>query len=144
MFIGMPRKAAPRKIRGTTPLSVLEQAAQLVHDGVLSTRDAAARFHIKSHITVHRAAKKLEECQKITVGFNPKLRVFTFEQEQEIEKYLMTAADHYFGISPIEVRKLVFQLAMKYEIDVPPQWNQGIIIFNFLLIFCTTINNIHH
>jgi len=143
----MPRKAAPQKIRGTTPLSVLEQAAQLVHDGVLSTRDAAARFNIKSHITVYRAAKKLEEGQKVTVGFNPKLRVFTPDQEKEIEKYLMTAADHYFGISPIEVRKLVYQLAMKYDINVPHQWKQGILILHLLAYWPYNLlynNNFYH
>ncbi|XP_047132556.2 uncharacterized protein LOC124811253 [Hydra vulgaris] len=42
--------------------------------------------------------------------------------EKELVTYLLRAADIYFGLTPTEVKKLAFQLAIKNNIKVPNSW----------------------
>ena len=42
--------------------------------------------------------------------------------EKELVTYLLRAADIYFGLTPTEVKKLAFQLAIKNNMKVPNSW----------------------
>ena len=48
--------------------------------------------------------------------------IFTVEQESEIETYLKTAASIFFGLTPLDVRKLSYEYALTLTIDVPESW----------------------
>jgi hypothetical protein len=45
--------------------------------------------------------------------------VFTDEQEAILVQYLHRAADIYYGLSPVDVRKLAFQFATKVGFKMP-------------------------
>ena len=109
--------------RGTVSLEVMTKAAQLVNEEGYSLRKAAEIFKIPCHVTLYRFSKKLKQGLPATVGYNPVKKVFSVEQEQMIAKYITNAANHYhFGLGPKGIRKLAFQLAVKYELDLPAQW----------------------
>ena len=50
--------------------------------------------------------------------------MFTLEQEVEISKYIKTAADIYFDLSPKDVRILAYQCAKHFGIAMPQLWTE--------------------
>lgn len=59
------------------------------------------------------------------MGYIPSKKVFATEQEKEISKYLIETANIYFALSPKEVRRLAFDLAVKYGLNRPDIQNQN-------------------
>lgn len=114
--------------RGKIPIEVMNEAANLVINHKVSNRIAADQFGIPCHVTLHRFVTKLKKGLPASVGYNPAKKVFTPEQEIKIVNYIIKAADHYYGMGPITIRKFVYQLAVKYKCRFPDEWNRGMFI----------------
>lgn len=63
-----------------------------------------------------------DEAENVGMGYVTHNRVFTQEQERALSKYLIRCADIYFGLSRTEVRKLAFELTVKYDLKKPSTW----------------------
>lgn len=48
--------------------------------------------------------------------------IFTIEEEQAIEQYMLQSSDIYYGLSGIEGRELAFQFAIELKKNVPENW----------------------
>ncbi|EFX67521.1 hypothetical protein DAPPUDRAFT_115384 [Daphnia pulex] len=55
-------------------------------------------------------------------GYSRLRQVFTNELETILVEYLHRAADIYYGLSPVDVRKLAFQFATKMNLKMPTTW----------------------
>ncbi|XP_047118526.1 MFS-type transporter clz9-like [Schistocerca piceifrons] len=55
----------------------------------------------------------------VSMGYVAHNKVFSEEQEQQLALYITRCAEIYFGLSPKEVRKLVFELSTKYNLKRP-------------------------
>ncbi|XP_030752233.1 uncharacterized protein LOC115879477 [Sitophilus oryzae] len=56
------------------------------------------------------------------MGYRAWNKVFTQEQEQIMEDYIVKAANIYYGFCPKEIRKFAYELADKYKLAMPPHW----------------------
>ncbi|KAK2578090.1 hypothetical protein KPH14_001323 [Odynerus spinipes] len=56
------------------------------------------------------------------MGYAPHYKVFNNEQEQKLSKYLIRCAEIYFGLCKKEVKKLAFELTVKYDLKRPATW----------------------
>ena len=59
----------------------------------------------------------------VTVGYAMARRVFTEDQETELENYLRHACAIYFGLTPEDCRELAYACAQKYGITYPESWD---------------------
>ncbi|GBP86512.1 hypothetical protein EVAR_69181_1 [Eumeta japonica] len=59
------------------------------------------------------------------MGYVAHYRIFTDSQEKSLSKYQMRCAVNYFGLSPKEVRKLSYDLAVKYNSKRPITWDEN-------------------
>lgn len=129
----MPRVHKKKTNRGLVSASLMLRAAREVKIYAKSIRSVAKDFGI-NYRTLSRYCKKFtsEEINNSAVsrpstkiGYQRNRQIFTDEQEEELEKYLLQASSVYFGLSPKEVRKLAFQLAMSNNIKVPKAWESN-------------------
>src|SRR5258705_5718589 len=51
-------------------------------------------------------------------------KIFSEEQEQALESYLVTCAKMFYGLTIIDCRKLAFEMAIKNNLATPPNWNE--------------------
>ena len=58
------------------------------------------------------------------MGYKAHNRVFNKDQERALSKYLIRCADIYFGLSKKEVRKLAYELTIKYNISRSRTWDE--------------------
>ena len=67
--------------------------------------------------------KKTKAEQEITaVGYYGNRKIFNDQAEAELCDYLKKSARMYFGLTPVEVRNLAFQIASKNNINMPHSW----------------------
>jgi hypothetical protein len=52
------------------------------------------------------------------------VQVFNKEDETVLADYLHRSADIYFGLSPIDVRKLAYLVATKLNLQIPTSWTE--------------------
>ena len=52
------------------------------------------------------------------------VQVFNKEDETVLADYLHRSADIYFGLSPIDVRKLAYLVATKLNLKIPTSWTE--------------------
>ena len=52
------------------------------------------------------------------------VQVFNKEDEIVLADYLHSSADIYFGLSPIDVRKLAYLVAKKLNLKIPSSWTE--------------------
>lgn len=80
-------------------------------------------------MTLTRYAKNAEKAggvENLTFGFAGRFKqVFTDEQEYILQKYLKTAANIYYGLSPTEVRNLAYECAVAFNVNVPDSWESN-------------------
>jgi hypothetical protein len=50
--------------------------------------------------------------------------VFSNYEEDILASYLKTAAEIYFGLTPVEVRSLAYQCGRHYNIQMPQSWSE--------------------
>lgn len=121
----MPRTRPRRTERGTKDISVYEEAYSEIITG-LSIRAAAKKYDL-CHVSLMRYRNKRSAgtVQTITMGYQSCNKIFSADQEQSMVDYIIRAAEIYYGFPPKEVRKLACQLAQKYGIKRPKQWDEN-------------------
>ncbi|GBP63914.1 hypothetical protein EVAR_39577_1 [Eumeta japonica] len=129
----MPRVHKRKTNRGLVSDSLMLRAAREVKIYAKSIRSVAKDFGI-NYRTLTRYCKKFtsEEISNTAIsrpstkiGYQRNRQIFTDEQEEELEKFLLLASSIYFGLSPKEVRKIAFQLAMSNNLIVPKAWKSN-------------------
>lgn len=121
----MPRKRDKKTSRGSKDLLLYEQAYEEIIKG-RSIRASAKMFDL-CHISLLRYRNKKIGApdSRPNMGYNPATKVFTEEQENCMAKYVIKTADIYYGLSPKEVRRLAYDLAVKYNIEKPESWERN-------------------
>ncbi|XP_072401074.1 uncharacterized protein [Diabrotica undecimpunctata] len=59
------------------------------------------------------------------MGYHCVRRVIDIDQEKSIAGYIIKAAHIFYGLPPKEIRKLAFQLAVKYSLNMADTWRQN-------------------
>lgn len=123
----MPRTREKRTNRGEKDISIYNDAYNEVEKGT-SIRAAANKFNL-CHVSLTRYIQKRKVCGveacSVTMGYRAANKVFTNEQEKELSNYLIRCADIYFGLSTKEVRKLAFEMTVKYNLSKPSNWDEN-------------------
>ena len=50
--------------------------------------------------------------------------VFTDDQEVQLAKYIVEAADVYFGLTPTDIRSLAYRCTVHFKIAIRPEWHK--------------------
>lgn len=109
--------------RGKTPSEVIERAIDVVLTEGRGITEVGEMFQISRRSLARYVDKNKNVLPcKQKYGYSKIRQVFTDEEEAILVKYLHRAADIYFGLSPLDVRKLAFQLATKMNIKIPLSW----------------------
>lgn len=126
----MPRVRVRKTERGLRPISMYEEAYKEITEKKVSIRSAAAKFNLH-YVSLSRFVKKknqaIEQQSLIppTMGYRCVRRVFDVNQEKSIVKYIIKAAHIFYGLPPKEIRKLAFQLAKIYSLNMPDTWREN-------------------
>jgi len=126
----MPRTKVRRTERGTKDVTVYEQAYEEVKNETLSVRAAAKKYDL-CHVSLGRFKKKKEDALTrgentvVTMGYKAWNKVFSADQEKIMADYIVKAAEIYYGFCPKEIRRFAYELAKKYNLTVPPQWEEN-------------------
>lgn len=126
----MPRTKIRKTGRGTKDISVYELAYEDVNNGVYSVRAAAKNYEL-CHVSLTRYKKKREEALSkgdqapVTMGYKAWNKVFSENQEIVMAEYIIKAAEIYYGLCPKEVRRFAYEMASKYKLLIPPQWEEN-------------------
>ncbi|XP_014845953.1 PREDICTED: uncharacterized protein LOC106919834 [Poecilia mexicana] len=124
----MPRQWIRKTDRGV-PADVLKKASDEVTKKSKSVRSVAKAYGI-CHVTLSRYCKSLQKLREQgssdlpSVGYWSSNKVFSEVQEEVLADYLTQAADLYYGLTPCEVRKFAYQLAVTYNIKHPQTWDE--------------------
>lgn len=118
----MPRSRVRTTKRGPARID-LQQASSLVLDQGVSEREAAKRFQI-CHVTLHRYLNKIKSgVNKPNVGYSSHNKILSSEDEAIFCEYIRHSADLYFGLTPSDVRSLVYEFCIRKNIKIPKQWD---------------------
>ncbi|KAG5888828.1 hypothetical protein JTB14_000101 [Gonioctena quinquepunctata] len=117
----MPRVRVRKTSRGQIELSRYRDAYEEVKAGD-SLRNAADKHGI-NYCSLLRYIRKRDASGEDdqVMGY----RAHNEEQEQELSKYLIRCADIYFGLPKKEVRKLAYELTIKYNLSRPRTWEDN-------------------
>ena len=122
----MPRERVRTTKRGKNS-ERLALAAGVLQRENRTIRDVAKEYEL-CHVTLYRYHRKRERCRQgnnagaPTTGYRPHSRVFTDDIEHTIEEYLLRAAEIYYGLTPKEVRRMVYTYAITLGVKVPQPW----------------------
>lgn len=125
----MPRRFLRKTNKGTTAPDVMLRAVRAVKRENRSIRSVAAEYEINYRTLARYCSKFTAEDinsdapePTILVGYRKNRKVFSESLESELVKYIKEAADIYFGLTPKDVRKLAYQLAIKNQLQIPKNW----------------------
>lgn len=115
----MPRQRIRKTERGTTNTAVYKKAADEHFQDKTNIRALAKKYNV-CHVTLYRFIQKLESGNtNVKVGYRCVNRVFTTEEENVLQDYIIECSKVYFGLVPTEVRKFAYELALKYKKKSP-------------------------
>ena len=109
--------------RGSTPLDIMERAAQCVIGGQ-SMRNTAKQFNI-DRMTLKRFISKMDDDQEPSVGYSPVSKrqlVLPSNVEKDLATYVRNMSDMFHGLSIHRCCSLAFELATRNNIAVPLSW----------------------
>lgn len=124
--------------RGSTPKDVLDRACQQIIFDEKSINSSAKEFNIP-YKTLQRYVVKMKEKLKSypeltrselaleSAGYSKNRKIFTDDEERALETYLKKAADIYYGFTPYETRKFVYEFAKKNDKCIPDSWHRKLI-----------------
>lgn len=70
--------------------------------------------------------KKIKHNESLKVGYVKPRQVFTAEEEGKMASYILKCAEIYFGLLPMEVKKLAYQCGVQLNAkNIPPSWHQN-------------------
>ncbi|CAH0725555.1 unnamed protein product, partial [Brenthis ino] len=135
--------------RGTTSKEVYESAGAEVLQNKMSIRSASEMFNL-CPMSLSRYVRKNKNNESCLLGYVKPRLIFSQETEHELASYLLKRSEIYFGLLPIEVRKLAYQCAVKLNLkNIPPSWlknntNSALTIYNhytweFMVLLKTTL-----
>ncbi|XP_066583775.1 tigger transposable element-derived protein 6-like [Prorops nasuta] len=115
--------------RGTQPKELFEKVALIIQeDNTMKIRRVAKDFGL-CHMTLARYLKKrkiaLDEGKSIdsvTIGYRPNRQVFDKQQEKILTDYIIKCSQIYYGLTPEDIRKIAYECALKYHIEMPQSW----------------------
>lgn len=119
----MPRSKSGIK-RDKVDVSALQKAVEDVLENKIPVRQAAKKYDISrstlsNHIRIHLNS------ENPTLEYNAKnyvKKVFSLEQELQLEQYLTQAASLHYGLTKKDARTLAFQYARENKIKIPDNW----------------------
>ncbi|KAG5893198.1 hypothetical protein JTB14_016473 [Gonioctena quinquepunctata] len=129
----MPRVRVRKTERGLKPISAYEEAyTEITANNTANNtiRCTAEKFKLH-YVSLSRFVKKKKEAIEqgsaipVSMGYRCVRRVFDVNQEKIFVGYIIKAAQIFFGLPPKEIRKLAFQLAVKYSLRIPDTWKQN-------------------
>jgi transposase len=121
-FYRMPRIYKRKTEKGTYSLEDINNAIQKILQNNEKIRKVANETGIDKS-TLCRYVKKAKTERAITsVGYYGNRKIFYDHEEAELCKYLKSSARMYFGLTPVEVRKLAFEIAHKNNKSIPHTW----------------------
>ena len=120
-FSAMPRVYTRKKTKQYSAGDV-ERAYAAWRDGA-SVRKAAEMYKVPP-MTLHDAIKRSRPSAEFV---EPKLekKVFSSEIENDLTKYLKTSAAMFYGLTPTQIRQLVYKYAIANEIKHPVSWDEN-------------------
>ncbi|XP_065669419.1 uncharacterized protein LOC136088752 [Hydra vulgaris] len=101
--------------------NILKVAVAEVENGI-SLREAAYSAGI-SKSALHRCMKK--KCQYPAANLQPNYKhsmIFSVAQEETLSTYLKSCSDMLYGLTPVQVRALAFEMAQANKIKCPLRW----------------------
>ncbi|KAG5876036.1 hypothetical protein JTB14_002977 [Gonioctena quinquepunctata] len=121
----MQRQRIRKTERGITDTAVYKKAADEHLKDNTKIRALANKYNV-CHVTLYRFIGKLKAGNtNAKVGYRCVNRVFTPGEEKVLQDYILQCSKVYFGLVPIEVRKLAYELAIKYKNKFPEKWNEN-------------------
>lgn len=125
----MPRRRKLVTDRSSKNIFAYQQAYKELQSNK-SLRKAAEMFDL-DHVSLSRYKKKRESAPEntpvddIAMGYNSAKKIFTPAQENEIVTYAIKSADIYFGLTAKDMRKLAYDLTVRYELRRPATWDEN-------------------
>ncbi|KAE8739207.1 hypothetical protein FOCC_FOCC015298 [Frankliniella occidentalis] len=125
--IDMVRKQKPKlEDRGAYDPVVMLLAVKEVQSGGTSYRAVAKKYNLKFQTLYKRCNENKEnkdpQVENMKKGFATR-RIFTQQQEDKIGSYITLLARIGVGNTPLEVRALAYQVALKNNISIPQSWH---------------------
>ncbi|XP_026826563.1 uncharacterized protein LOC113562203 [Ooceraea biroi] len=121
--IGMLRNRKRTTSRGTTDMTNYKIAAEEHFNCKISIRAAAKEYGL-CHVTLTRFIKKLKSGDtSARVGYHSVKRIFSDEEENILQNYIITCSSLCYGLSPKDVRRLAYQLAVKHNKQFSTAWH---------------------
>ena len=116
----MVRNYIRKTDKGRVPGEILKRAYELIESTNKSVRSAAEQFNIPRS-TLRDYIKRCKDGNESS-GYSKPHLVFNAQQEHEFVQYLQHASSIYFGLTPIECRRLAYNCAEKNGISYPNSW----------------------
>lgn len=131
----MPRSNLSQKTIGKTSASAMWNALHSIKNGGLSVKAASMKYNIP-RTTLRRYVKKCEnreiDWEDPTAEGIPRLtpnysvnKIFSSEEEEILSDYLQTLAKLHHGLTPKNVRKLAYELAVVNHKKIPESWHSN-------------------
>ena len=112
LSLAMPRTYVRKTINGQIPHDVMLQAVMLVRDGIPVRKAADAKGISKSALSRYVLKYRVDPTAVLTPNYTHS-QIFTQEQEQSLEEYLITCSQMFHGLTPKKVRCLAYEMAVE-------------------------------
>lgn len=123
-LFSMPRTYKRKTEKGTYSVEAINLAVQRILENNEKIRKVATDTGLDKS-TLCRYVKKAKTEQTVTsVGYYGNRKIFDDQEEAVLCEYLKNSARMYFGLTPVEVRKLAFEIAFKNNVNVPHTWHE--------------------
>lgn len=104
----------------------MAEAIQMVESGI-SLRKAANEKHV-NFMTLQRYVQKKKKCPaqeaenlRLTPNYANRA-VFSVDQENALQEYLINCSRMCYGLDTVECRKLAYEMAVYYKLNIPKNW----------------------
>ncbi|CAH2091393.1 unnamed protein product [Euphydryas editha] len=120
----MPRISVRKTSRGQIELSKYKDAYDEVKAGE-SIRKAAKKHGVNYCSLLRYILKRDTSGDTQIMGYRAHNRVFNDDQERMLSKCLMRLADINCGLPKKIIKKLVYELTVKYNVSRPQSWDDN-------------------
>jgi hypothetical protein len=122
-YIIMVYKRPRKTSRGTMLPESYVEACEIIIKEKKSVRCVATSFGL-CHVTLSRYLAKYKQSNVVKTGYAPHNKIFSVDQEIELEQYCKTASLLYFGLSTVDLRKLSYSYAKSNQLKYPKKWDE--------------------
>ena len=121
----MPRQYKRKTDNGLIPHDQMLEAIKLVMVGGKSIRSVSKDKGIAKSVLARYVEKyKNDPNCSLTPNYTHS-QVFTAEQEESLEEYLLTSSKMFHGLTPQKTRQLAFQMALINGLKMPETWESN-------------------